>query len=298
MQTVRSDRSPGLVWGRVLLAPKRLDLCATGTGAAMRLHRPLTRRAQVADVMGRALLRLGVSPRAHVPVPHLEELLTMCAGDVQHLTAFRSSRGDRWIVGVADRKAIHTVIKVGRDDDEALRRECEVYRVLQPTKTVELPRILWVDERTGWLAAGLSSLEPGPAPPTLRHVAGVTAEFVGGALGTPLVHGDLTPWNTATRSNTLQVWDWEEAELGVSRPLHDLCHFVIRAGALLGRWTPRQATHELTAGGSAAGFHLDVLGLSVTDAPNYVRDYLTRTRAGDVREQRFRADILARLKGA
>ena len=51
--------------------------------------------------------------------------------------------------------------------------------------------------------------------------------------GAPMTHGDLAPWNLVRTADRPVLLDWEFARFA-DEPLHDLAHFVVQGGALLG----------------------------------------------------------------
>ena len=286
-------------WWRVPLAPPRLGLRATGPGPALAIYRPHRPWAKVAAAVNTPLLRLRLAPPAGPPpVPHLADLVGRGPQPAHQLAALRSSQPDRWVVGVADTRRLHTVVKVGLSTDAGLAREVAALERLTPSADVVVPELRWAEQRDGWLAAATTALPAGAPPPSLDRVATATTALTRGDLGVPVVHGDLAPWNLAVTGDRLAIWDWEEAELGVARPLHDLTHYVVRAGRLLGAFGPAEAARLLTAPGGPGAGHLTALDLPPGTAPELVRGYLARTRAADRAEDRFRAAMAAALPAA
>jgi hypothetical protein len=281
-------------WYRVPLAPRRLDLRATGPGPALdiyRAHRPVARLVTRANPV---LLRARLTGPADRPaVPGLDELLAGCARPVEQLVAFRSSAAGRWIVGAADRQRLHTIVKAG-PASEALAREVRALDRLRSTDRILVPDLRGEVRVDGWHAAAIGAL-PGSGPAALQQVTAVATAFVRGDLGTPVVHGDLAPWNLAVHGRRLSVWDWESAELDEVRPLFDLAHYLIRSGTLLRRPRPTTVAAWLTRPGGPGEQHLAALGLTLDVAPTLVRRYLASTVPAEPREAVFRNAVRAAL---
>jgi DNA polymerase III delta prime subunit len=284
-------------WHRVPVAPPRLDLRATGPGPALALYRPHRRAARLGTELNGPLLRARLArPVEPPPIGDLDALVGSAAGAPRQLVAFRSSAPDRWILGVADDDRLHTVVKAGPEGD-GLDREVEALRRLRSGDLITLPTLLTEQRSGGWHAVAMRAL-PGSRQPTLAQVASVTTALVRGDLGVPVVHGDLAPWNLAVEDGRVLVWDWEESELDVARPLHDLTHYVIRAGTLLGRFDATTAARLLTAPSGIGARHLTELGLSVEHAADLVGRYLERTSPSTSRERVFRAALADALRSA
>ncbi len=283
-------------WRRVPAAPARLALRATGPGPALAIYRPHRRPARVATRVNAPALRLGLAPRTDAPpIPRLARLATRGPRPATQLAAFRSSGPDRWIVGIADQHGLHTVLKAGPHDDTGLDTEVAALEALRPTATLALPTLAWEEVVDGWRVVAMPALAVTEPVTDLDRVAELTTQLVRGDLGQPVVHGDLAPWNLGVGGGANVVWDWEEAELDAVRPLHDLTHYVIRSGTLLGSCTPHEAARLLTGPSGPGAHHLQGLGVDPVDAPSYVRAYLDRTAPATVEERTFRRALAAAL---
>jgi hypothetical protein len=290
---VTALKQPERRWRRVPIAPARLELRTTGAGLGMSIYRPHRRLARIAATGNRPLLRFGLARAASAPPPpHLEELLTRGPRPATQLAAFRSSGAGRWIIGVADRNVLHTVIKAGPADDGGLVRERDALRRLSPGAEIALPELRWEDRQENWLVLGMAALPTGGPQPTLDRIAELTAALVRGDLGVPVVHGDLAPWNLALLGDRVAIWDWEEARLDRASPLHDLTHYLVRRGTLLGTATPQETARLLTDPAGPGARHLRVLDLPVDTAAELVASYLARTSASSRAEDAYR-DALA-----
>jgi hypothetical protein len=281
-------------WYRVPVGPRRLGMVATGPGPALSVYRPHRPVAAALTTLNGPLLRSRFArPAAPPPVPDLEAVLTRAGRPAQQLAAFRSSAPGRWIVAAADRAGLHTVVKVGPASDGTTREVAALHR-LSSSETVEIPTVLADARVDGWHLAALSAL-PNRLQPTLEQVTDVATALVRGDLGVPVVHGDLAPWNLAVAGDRVAVWDWEEAELDAVRPLHDLAHYLVRTGTLLGRYHPTEVADLLLARDGPGGRHLAALDLDIVDAAAHVRAYLDRTGAASRDERAFRDGLAASL---
>jgi hypothetical protein len=284
---------PARRWLHVPAAPGRLEFRATGAGPALQIYRPHRRRARMAAAGNTPLLRLGLARgAAPPPVPHLDELLASGSRAAMQLAAFRSSGAGRWIIGAADGNGLHTVVKAGPADDAGLSREIGALQQLASSTEVILPQLLWDDRREGWLALGMGALPTAGRLPTLERIAELTAALVRGDLGVPVVHGDLAPWNLALLGGQVALWDWEEARLDIALPLHDLAHYLVRSGTLLGTAAPQATARLLTDPSGPGARHLRALDLAVDMAAELVGSYLARTWASSRAEDAYR-DALA-----
>jgi hypothetical protein len=283
-------------WLRVPAAPGRLEFRATGAGPALQIYRPHRRTARLAAAGNTPLLRFALARRARPPaVPHLEELLARGPRATTQLAAFRSSGAGRWIIGAADCDGLHTVMKAGPADDAGLGREIAALQTLSSATDVILPQLRWEDRREGWLAFGMGAVPTAGPLPALERIAELTAAMTRGDLGVPVVHGDLAPWNLALVGERVAVWDWEEAQLDRAWPLHDLTHYLVRSGSLLGTATPVEAARLLTDRSGPGARHLRALALAVDMAAELVGAYLARTSASSRAEEVYRDALAAAI---
>ncbi len=84
--------------------------------------------------------------------------------------------------------------------------------------------------------------------------------------------------------------DWEFARFA-DEPLHDLAHFVVQGGALLGRYGPDQAVALLCDEGSPGWRLLRARGRDVAEARPLLADYLAQAQPQDERAVRFRIEM-------
>jgi hypothetical protein len=288
-------QAPGRPWRRVPVSPNRLDLRATGPGPALGIYRAHRTAARLATTVNGPLLRAGRGrPVPPPPLPTLEPVLGQLGRPARQLAAFRSSAPGRWVVGIADTRSLHTVVKCGSTDDAGLVREAAALRRLRSTDRIVVPELLVEHVADGQRALATAAVPTVGDPPTLDEVTDLATALARGELGAPVVHGDLAPWNVARDEHRIVVWDLEDAELDAVRPLHDLTHYLVRAGTLLGRFRPAEVADLLLGPDGPGARHLTALGTGVADASTHVRAYLDRARAATRDEQTFR-DALAAL---
>jgi hypothetical protein len=214
---------------------------------------PLTRALVQAE--RDALIRLGRAGLSGVTVPEVLHFGEWRDLKVLVLSALPVRQRRRPVNGAALAAAMNSVAGVG-----GLRRE--------PLATGSYWRRL-----TGRLAAADRSSERDTllgALDTLSARAG-DAQLVLGSW-----HGDWTPWNMASTSDGLLVWDWERFTDGV--PLgFDALHYRLQKDVVPGRREPRAAAAGCIKGAPLAlgGFGLGAAEARIT-ATLYLADLATR----------------------
>ena len=214
---------------------------------------PLTRALVQAE--RDALIRLGRAGLSGVTVPEVLHFGEWRDLKVLVLSALPVRQRRRPVNGAALAAAMNSVAGVG-----GLRRE--------PLATGSYWRRL-----TGRLAAADRSAERDTllgALDTLSARAG-DAQLVLGSW-----HGDWTPWNMASTSDGLLVWDWERFTDGV--PLgFDALHYRLQKDVVPGRREPRAAAAGCIQGAPLAlgGFGLGAAEARIT-ATLYLADLATR----------------------
>ena len=287
--------APRYRWYRVPVAPRRLGFLATGPTPALAIYRPFAPRAQRLVPLNRPLLHLRLRVPSSPPAVPLSALCAHAGQPLAGMAAFRSSAEGRWIVGLADRSRLHTVIKIGRTDDAGLDTELRALESLSSVPGVTIPSVTWVAHGDAWKAIAFDALDLLPAEPPLDDVVTLATRLVRGDFGRPVVHGDLAPWNIATTAAGLALWDFENARLGIRAPLHDLAHYLIASGTLLGRYTPSEVVALLTHAASPGTVHLHELGVPVDQAVGLVAEYLSIQSPTTSAEAAFRSGVAAAL---
>jgi hypothetical protein len=107
------------------------------------------------------------------------------------------------------------------------------------------------------------------------EVADLCTVLCAGVGGQPLVHGDLAPWNLLSGADGTYLLDWENYRR-CFEPLYDLLHYIVRSGALLGWFSPREAARLLLARSSPGWLHLEAVGVDPMSARQLATEYLRR----------------------
>jgi len=290
------ERRASAPWLRTPIAPTRLALSMQRTRAsipALEIYRPHRRRARVAARVNAALASRGIGRRVPEPVPGLAELAREAEIAYDGVAAFRSSMPGRYVVGFARGGRLRHVAKIGAASDEGLRREGEALQLLNgAVLPARVPRLTWRGEWRGRRVVVTEALAGASlAELDLSSVADLCTALCTGIDGRPLVHGDLAPWNLLRGADGAYLLDWEEYREAFE-PLYDLTHYVIRSGALLGRFSPQRSFEVLTSPGSPGWRHLESLRLDPASALERVRAYLDRNRAAPTVIRRFQAEVL------
>jgi hypothetical protein len=264
-------------WIRVVAAPARLALCRTRGGAglkALAIYRPTRPWLRASP----GLFRLLTAPGRPCPPPPLDlgDLAGRLSLPGAGLAAMRSGAPDRLIIGLATRKGLAAVAKVGPADDRGLVREAAMTTV---AAGLGLPFLVpsvrfgevWadrfaiaVDAIAGWFDAVPFDLDAAVTAAVAMHEAGI-------------VHGDFAPWNTAMLDGRPVVIDWEDARRGIE-PMEDLVHFVVRSEALLGSGDPAVVRRSLVGPSSPGARFLAAVGHDPASGEDLVRDYASRHR--------------------
>jgi hypothetical protein len=127
------------------------------------------------------------------------------------------------------------------------------------------------------LTARLAAAEGSADRDTLLHALDTLATAAGGtALALGCWHGDWTPWNMASTSEGLLVWDWERFTAGVPVGF-DALHYRLQSDVVPGHREPRVAAAHCIEDAPAT---LAPYGLSAAEARLtavlYLADLATR----------------------
>lgn len=280
-------------WRSVPLTPNRLALRTMGDARpALAIYQPQSLRARA----GALAWRTARIPGRYVaePLPHLEDLWRMIGVSPSGVAAMKSSTPGRLILSVCRHGRMDLIVKIGSTDDAALRHEAAMLATpLHPDLPFVRPKPTWSGEwRSHFVLVAHAAQRASTAVWTAHEIVPLAAALAtAGADGAPLTHGDLAPWNLIRTAEAPVLLDWESARW-TDEPLHDLAHFVVQEGALLGRYGPDRAVAMLCDEGSPGRRLLRARGCNVAEARPLLGDYLTQARPTDPRAVWFRAEML------
>jgi hypothetical protein len=225
--------------------------------------------------------------------PILDDLLI----DVDGAAVIRSSMPGRLLAAVSSDGSPRYVLKVGQAADRPLRNEAEFLQVIPgmglPIRVPELFFAGLVGKY--YIVVTIAWLHSRPAGPLTRKELLDITEVLGtsGTGGTPLVHGDLAPWNVLRTPEGLGLVDWEAATFA-DQPMRDLIHYLMQTGTLL-RWADaRTVVRELTHPEGVVAELASRLNRPPSLAREALREYFALsppTRSSRIR--RFRNDVAA-----
>jgi glycosyltransferase involved in cell wall biosynthesis/thymidylate kinase len=287
------------------------------TRDALRIHRPVSRRAIAAWAVGHALAFVGavrLSPRA-APDREVLDRLDGLVPPGGTLATSRSNHAGRSTALVMDSSGTSlALVKTSSDDAGAaqLAREAaavESYGAQLPGRHLRAPRlysvepgrlvyepITWHLDLRPWKLDPLVARELGA-----MHAAGRRPDGAGTG------HGDVAPWNLLRARTGWYLVDWESAGPDHA-PFGDLFHFLVQSNALLGRPRARTITEGLRGRGWIAACiqaYATAGRLDPDDAERWLVSYLRTsleeldlTRDDGRRGHRARLRLLERLGDA
>jgi hypothetical protein len=210
------------------------------------------------------------------------------------IVSMQSSTYGRLVLSVCVEGRMELVVKIGGANDDKLRHEAQMLGApLRPGLPVRRPELTWAGPwRDRFVMVTRAAHRSSSALWTVDEVIPLAVELAtAGADGTSLTHGDLAPWNLVRTTDGPVLLDWEFARWK-NEPMHDLAHFVVQGGALLGQSTPQGAITLLCDEGSPGAQLLDRLGLDVADARGLLADYLKKSSPTEPKALGFRAEML------
>lgn len=283
-------------WRAVPLTPRRLALCTTGDALpALAVYQPQSMPARAASLVQRTVRLRG--RRVAAPLAGIEDLWRLIGIEPSGVAAMRSSTPGRLVLSACADGQMCTVVKIGAYNDKALRNEATMLAApLHPELPVGRPTLMWTGEWEGRFvvatgAAQRSSSSPWTADEVVPLVQSLAAA---GANGAPITHGDLAPWNLVRTVDGPVLLDWESARWA-DEPLHDLAHFVVQDGALLGRYGPDRAIALLCDVDSPGWRLLEARGLDGGVAMPMLGCYLDQASPTEPRAVRYRAEMLRQV---
>jgi len=283
-------------WRTVPLTPARLALRTSGDArSALAIYQPQSLRARAGAVAWRTARLPGrLVPE---PLPHLDDLWQVIGVEPSGVAAMQSSAPGRLILSVCRGGRMDAIVKIGSTDDEALRHEAAMLAApLHPGLPLRRPQLMWAgDWRDHFVVVTRAAQRCSAEQWTVHEVVPLAqALAIAGADGAPLTHGDLVPWNLVRTVDGPVLLDWESARWA-DEPLHDLAHFVVQCGALLGRYGPDRAVAMLCDEGSPGWRLLRARGRDGGNARPLLGDYLAQARPTEFRAVRFRDEMLRRV---
>lgn len=280
------------IWYRAPLTPPRISLRSTGRAElALAVYQPQSGVARAGSRVRKATRIRG--PRTGAPVPGLAGLWRTIGVVPDGVAALHSSTRGRWVLSACRGGRVELIAKVGPSYDAALRHEAVMLGAPWNTGVpLRRPELVWCGD---WMdrfvvvtkAVQRSSDTPWSVDEIVPLVRGLSKAGVG---GDALTHGDLAPWNLVRTVDGPVLLDWESARW-TDEPLHDLAHFVVQVGALLGRHCPEQAVSLLTDDGSPGSLLLSSRGCDVASARPLLAAFLQEFRPSEPRAERFGAKM-------
>jgi hypothetical protein len=211
--------------------------------AALAIHHPVSRKAQIGWRIGRVIARLGllrllpgdVAP----PFLDLARRVAPPGAAVAVATSWRPGRGRILLLDASDRP--HMLIKVADDPEgrEEIAREADMARTLGAALSAPVRTPPVVTEGPGYVGFAAVAWRPRWSPWVLpEDVAAAMGRLYRQGADEPgapgYAHGDFAPWNLLYDASGWVLIDWEHARTDAP-PFDDLFHFVIQSSALLGR---------------------------------------------------------------
>lgn len=184
--------------------------------------------------------------------------------------AVMEGNAGRWIVGVARRGRLDTVVKIGAPEDAGMINEAAWLRSDLPVAKPELVAAVAGEDLTV-IATGAVPGFACSRVPDMEEVVQVCVALQ--SAPQPVVHGDLTPWNLAVPISTPVVIDWEHARHERS-PLTDLTQFVVKQASQVTGRAPSAVLALLVDEGGPGWVCLEQLGLVPSEARAHLRDAL------------------------
>jgi hypothetical protein len=281
-------------WHRVPLTAGRLELRTTGAAMpALAVYRPFSLRARMGAAVGPRLLRTS-GRRVPEPFSDLPDLWRTLGIAPDGVVAMRSSMPDRQLLAVCRDGKMTAILKIGGSGDASLRHEATMLATpLRDGLSIRRPKVMWASEWKDHFVLVTEAVERSSKVKFTAQelVPLVCALGSAGDGGAPLTHGDLAPWNLVRTVNGPVLLDWESSRWS-DEPLHDLAHFIVQVGALLGRYSPQHAVSLLCGPNSPGGQLLVARRRDIADARPLLREYLSQARPTEPRAVRFQDEMV------
>ncbi|MFC8258157.1 phosphotransferase [Streptomyces sp. NPDC057291] len=240
---------------------------------------------------------MSIGPRVPNPLAGVEPPVRTLLNDADGVAFIHSSMPGRCVAALSKGGSPHYVLKMGKVDDHPLRNEAEFLSKIPGMRLpFNVPELLYADLVGDHFAvvtlAWNHSRLAGPLSRTeLLNITEALGTAHAG--GVSITHGDLAPWNVLRTPQGIGLVDWEAATFA-DRPLHDLVHYLVQAGAHL-RWTDVTAVvRELTHPHGMVAELAHRLGCRPSQVDEMLHAYFTESPPVHIpRVLRFRDSVAA-----
>jgi thymidylate kinase len=272
------------------------------------VYQPMTLRGRIGWEASRVVAGIGgfrALPRGSAPPRPIRTALAPHVPAGGTLAVAKTNFRERFVVLILDPSGNpRTVAKIALDElgTEALSREADAIQRLGSLLEAPLSAPKLIEHTNSMLLLEAVRWQPRWRPWVLdREVAfGMGVFFRSGVSrqdglrgGT---HGDFAPWNLLHTEDDWVIIDWERASSD-GFPFADVCHYLIRGHAHLGRPRARPLLRGFLAGegwvGEAIRAWSDGAHFAATDAPVWLRRYLQDEKLCS--SQRIGPDLRRRL---
>jgi thymidylate kinase len=227
---------------------------------AQLIYQPMTISGRVGWEAARLLAGLGgfrLLPRGQPPPDEVRELLARHIPARGNVAVARGNGPGRFlglVIAEDGTPLFYVKLRTDADGARSLAREARAIETLAQHLRSPLGAPKVVARKDGLLMFEFVGWKPRVRPWVIpEDVAGALGSFFRGGTqaageSTGRAHGDFAPWNLAHTREGWILLDWEEAT-EQSPPFIDLCHYVVRSHALLGRPSRREILLGLNGGG-------------------------------------------------
>lgn len=262
-------------WRTVPLTAKRAHARTAGDSwYARSFYRSYQPTARALAPVSHLALRMDLGRPVSPPVP-LEEIGHLLDLDIDGALAIESSMSGRLVVVCGTGRSQVAVVKIAGPHDDKLANEAALLKTIAGSANgFSVPRLRWVGQWRERLVVAMDAVFTTDKPVfDVETALRLSTALVNGPISMgPVVHGDLSPWNILGSQVSPVLIDWEYGRRE-RLPLFDLAHFVVACGALLGRYTEREARAVLCDPGGAGWRHLEQIGTDPHDGERLLREY-------------------------
>jgi hypothetical protein len=239
----------------------------------MVIARPYRLRARCGFLAGFAVSRIA-GHRATLPPAIANVLASLDLSADEACLVFRShDPSERVVIGLGQEGVLEWVIKSEKRESRSLRNEATMLNRLgsqAPGLAPTLARSELIGDRMALIQHAI------PRDNAKRFGLSEIVKICIELAELNVTHGDLAEWNLVRSPTRVVLCDWESGSEQCI-PFHDLAHFVVQSGSLLGRWSSRRALHLLCGPESPGTQYATQLGLAPTEQRLAVIQYLERS---------------------